>query len=555
MFHRFATLCEAVAGRPGRNDKIGLVAQYLRSTHDELAIAARFASGRALPASAGALKLGGRQTVEAARRVWEFSDRDLREAYHRHGDLGAAMADLATGDRAPGLFSEPLTLERVDRTFRNMAATKGVGSGKVREAVMAALLADAKPIEVKYLVKLVTGDSRIGLRESLVVDSVAQAFERQPDDVRRALMATGNIGVVAVHARDATLSAAQVQYGAPIGFMLASPIAFAGGYLELAAGSYFVEDKFDGIRVQAHVHENGAVNLFSRRLNDVTDSYPEIASALKERALAFIVDGELLAWREGRALPFGALQNRLQRKSVDPSLLAEIPLSLIIFDLLAEGGEFLIDRPLEERRRKLEALPIFSERLVLSTGEWLDFDSPPTDEQTQGLERRFDRARQRGNEGVMIKTAGSLYQPGRRGRQWFKLKRELATLDCVVVGVEYGHGKRNQVLSDYTFAVRDGERLATIGKAYSGLTDAEIADRTEWFLAHTIRRNGRRLVVEPQVVVEIAFDSIQRSSLHDSGYALRFPRIVRLRHDKGAPDASTLDEVKALAGAARAGES
>lgn len=544
---RFAEMCEAVAVTASRNEKVNLVAAFLIATDpDELAIAATFSSGRALPAAAGALRLGGSLVINAAARVLPFTEKQLAQAYDRHGDLGAAIADLMELGPQRGLFHAALTLTRVAEQFQTIAKQSGAGANRQREAQFAALLADATPLEAKYLTKLVTGDLRIGFKEALVVDALAKAFGRSGKDVRRALMASGDIGEVAILARADRLPSATIAYGKPVGFMLASPVPFGGLYDELESGRYFTEDKFDGIRVQAHL-QNGRPYLFSRRLNEVSISYPEVVSWLRGATRNFIADGELLAWRDGRALPFKVLQTRLSRTAPDEEILENAPVALVLFDLLALDDAFLIDEPLSDRRRRLESLPIFGNHVVLSPGSWLLVDSPPSVEVRAEIERRFAQARERANEGLMIKAADSAYLPGRRGRQWFKLKRELATLDCVVVAVEYGHGKRNNVLSDYTFAVRDGDRLLTVGKAYSGLTDAEIVEMTEWFFAHTLRRRGRRLSVEPEIVVEIAFDIVQPSALHESGYALRFPRIVRLRPDKSPKDASTLDEVKALA--------
>lgn len=543
----FAELCEAVANTASRTEKVRLVAAYLKSrSPEELAIAATFSSGRPLPVSAGALRIGGSQMLAAAARVVRFDDSDVAKAYDRHGDFGGALADLMEAGPQRSLFHAPLTLTTVASTFAQAARCSGSGATRAREALFAGLLADATPLEAKYLVKLVTGELRMGFKEALVVDALAVAFDRTAKDVRRALMASGDIGEVAELARDDRLPSATIAYGKPVGFMLASPITFGGRYAELEDGEYFVEDKFDGIRVQAHV-KDGQPFLFSRRLNDVTVSYPEVAAALRGCRTNFIADGELLAWRDGRALPFKALQTRLSRIAPDAELLASVPLSFMAFDLIAEQDEFLIDHPLAERRSRLERLPAFSEQFVLSPGNWLKIHAPVDDAQRSDLENRFSAARERGNEGLMIKAAASAYLPGRRGRQWFKLKRELATLDCVVVAVEYGHGKRNLVLSDYTFAVRNGDKLMTVGKAYSGLTDVEIAEKTQWFLEHTVSRRGRRLIVEPEIVVEIAFDIVQPSSLHESGFALRFPRIVRLRPDKSPAEASTLHEVRALA--------
>lgn len=544
---RFAGLCEAVSATGSRNEKVRLVAQYLSTTPPaDLAIAATFCSGRPLPVSAGALRVGGSQIISAAATVLTFGDKDLARAYDRHGDLGGAVADLMQGGPQRGLFQSALTLSRVAQSFQRMAQFAGPGAVRKRIAEFAQLLADATPLEAKYLVKLITGELRIGFKEALVVDALALAFARPQLDVRRALMASGDIGDVACLARDDRLPSATIAYGKPIGFMLASPIPYGGDYAALDEGRYFIEDKFDGIRAQAHI-KDGRPYLFSRRLNDVTGSYPEVAHSLRRSPRNVILDGELLAWSDGRPMPFQALQTRLSRVAPEEDLLRSVPVSFVAFDLLAEDDEFLIDVPLSERRRRLEALPLFDGHLVLSPGVWMDLPRPLSPSDRTTIEATFQAARERHNEGLMLKAAQSLYLPGRRGRQWFKLKRELATLDCVVVAVEYGHGKRNQVLSDYTFAVRAGDRLVTVGKAYSGLTDAEIAEKTAWFLAHTRSRHGRQLVVEPEIVVEIAFDIVQPSTLHESGYALRFPRIVRLRPDKTPADASSLDEVRALA--------
>jgi len=260
-----------------------------------------------------------------------------------------------------------------------------------------------------------------------------------------------------------------------------------------------------------------------------------------------VIDGELVPWRQGTVLDFASLQTRLGRVRPSAELLAEVPVVLVAFDLLHHAGDDLIETPLRERRRRLEelALPDRSgERLLLahlasarSAGE---------------VERHFDDARERRNEGLMVKDPDSTYQPGRRGLGWLKLKKALATLDCVVVGVEWGHGKRRDVLSDYTFAVRETDdpdaRLLTIGKAYTGLTDAEIAEMTERFKGITLQDHGRYRTVVPEVVVEIAFDRIMRSARHRSGFAMRFPRIVRIRDDKTPAEIDTLATVESLFG-------
>src|SRR5208283_2762116 len=306
-----------------------------------------------------------------------------------------------------------------------------------------------------------------------------------------------------------------------------------------------------------------------------------------------ILDGEIVAWeypqnllqtRElidgtsseaaeeratelGQARPFSVLQQRLGRKKVSDKMLQEIPVAYLVFDVLYAGGELLIDRPLHERARILDELlggnlnqsghrdvrrKIGAQRkLAFGDAEEIRahsilrapvFRAASPDE----LEELFAAAQARGNEGLMIKDLNSSYTPGKRGKSWLKMKRELATLDVVVTAVEYGHGKRVGVLSDYTFGVWDGDRLVNIGKAYSGLTDMEIAEMTQWFLEHTIEDQGSRHAVEPKIVLEVAFNNMMRSERHDSGYALRFPRIVRLRPDKTAAEADTLETARSI---------
>jgi DNA ligase-1 len=325
--------------------------------------------------------------------------------------------------------------------------------------------------------------------------------------------------------------------------MLATPVAFGSSYRDLASGTWIVEDKYDGIRAQAHIR-GGTVRLYSRTFSDISRSFPEVVGAL-ESASDAIFDGEIVAHKDGAVLPFRYLQPRLQRIDPAPELQLEIPVRFVVFDVLAAGERFLLDEALAERRVAAVALVQPGPALALAPQSMLDSEPAP-----EVIATVFEAARARGNEGVMLKRSDAPYVPGRRGKWWLKLKRELSTLDVVVTAVEWGHGKRNRVLSDYTFAVRrsaDDPTLLAIGKAYTGLTDAEIADMTEWFLAHSVSEPGRRaLAVEPLIVIEVAFDVIQKSTLHASGYSLRFPRIVRLRSDKTAAEIDTLAAVERI---------
>jgi len=543
----FAAACDEIAADPAKTVKVERLAAYFRSLDTaDLRAAARFFTGNPLAAhDERKLAIGGRTLLAAAQKVWAFSDGAISLAYRGTGDLGEALARVAGEPAAPGLFSETLTPAAFAALLDELASAGGKAAGKRREAVCErAFRACRSPREVAYVAKILTGDLRIGLRQGLVLEAIALAFGAEPAAVRRAAMAAGDAGDVAVAARAGTLEQLAVRYGTPLGFMLASPIAFGSSYRELAAGSWLVEDKYDGIRAQAHVH-GGRARLFSRTFNDISRAFPEIVAAFATTTGNAIFDGEIVARAGTGVLPFRYLQPRLQRIDPSPELQAEIPVRFVAFDLLAVDDRFLLDEPLAERRAEIPALMVSSE--TLSAAPWHTLEAGASPETIAEL---FEAARARGNEGLVLKRTDAPYVPGRRGKWWLKLKRELSTLDVVVTAVEWGHGKRKNVLSDYTFAVRrsqDDATLLPIGKAYTGLTDAEIAELTQWFLAHrTGAPAGHAMAVEPRIVIEIAFDIIQKSTLHASGYALRFPRIARLRPDKAASDVDTLDDVECI---------
>jgi DNA ligase-1 len=544
----FASACDDIARDSAKSAKIERLATYFRTLDaSNLRAAARFLTGNPLAAHDDRrLAIGGRTLVAAGHEVWGFEDAALTEAYRETGDLGEALSRVAGKPAKPGLFSETLTPAAFAAMLDELASVSGKAAGRRREAVCErAFRACRDPREVAYVTKILTGDLRIGLREALVLDAIARAFERDPAAVRHAATAAGDAGAVALAAQAGTLDQIAIRYFAPIGFMLATPIAFGSKYRELTIGTWLVEDKYDGIRAQAHVRA-GEVRLYSRTFSDISRSFPEVVSALATSRDA-IFDGEIVAHKDGAVLPFRYLQPRLQRIDPAPEVQAEIPVRFVVFDVLASGDHFLLDEPLEKRRSAAESLVQPAPALALAPGQILE--SEPS---AEAVTLVFEAARARGNEGVMLKRSDAPYVPGRRGKWWLKLKRELSTLDVVVVAVEWGHGRRNRVLSDYTFAVRraaDDPTLLAIGKAYSGLTDVEIADMTTWFLDHSAKQLGRRaLVVEPAIVIEVAFDVIQQSTLHASGYALRFPRIVRLRPDKTAAQIDTLAEVERIYG-------
>lgn len=558
-FARFAETADRVRGTARKLEKMRLLADLFAELDDaDLAVAARLYTGG--PFARGderVLGLGWSTIVDVVLALSGASGEELGESYQRHADLGDVTGELfASHGRKRKEGTAPLgealprrrisspegeapSLADVAAAFAEMAATRGA---LAKRALLEALLRRAGPREAKYLVKVMTGELRIGLREGLLEDAIARATGRAHRDVARASMLTGDVGEVAVLARHGRLAEAALRLFHPLGWMLATPVLELGEVTERFPPPYLVEDKYDGVRVQVH-KEGERVELYSRTLDRITHRFPELLDALRALPGALILDGEILGWQDGRAIPFTRFQKRLGRKTVSEELQRELPAALFAFDVLAQDGAVLLDLSLRERRERLTALRI-APPLHLARAEVVDV---PPDELPSRLDELFAEARARGNEGLMVKDLRSPYRPGRRGMEWLKVKRALRTLDVVVTAVEWGHGKRRGVLSDYTFAVRDGERFLDVGKAYSGLTDREIAEMTEYFLAHTIRDLGRVRVVQPSTVIEVAFDNVQRSDRHASGYALRFPRIVRLRPDKTPKEIDTLDTVRALA--------
>jgi len=634
-FAELATLAEELAAEASKLKKRAAIAKSLqavaaKSSEDAGRFALYLAGQPFAEADPRKLNAGGALLTTALKKVADCTDAELSAAYRRHGDLGAAAFEVLSRESCvgPGPDADPVTLAEVSEAFAAMAVARSTAQ---RAALVEALLSRAMALEVKYLLKLMLGDMRIGVKQSLVEEAIAEAAGAGVVDVRHAVMLEADLARVTGMAFAGTLREARMRLFHPLGFMLASPVdspeeamgrftekpkpekkekpkprrkkasevyedlagpegitpvdAAEAGFaesVEAEAGSgdgpgqveAFLEDKYDGMRAQIHCGDPtqpGRVAIYSRNREDITESYPELVEAFTGVNEPLIFDGEILGWdgsaggwdvAAGRALPFSILGQRIGRKRVEDAIRRAVPVVFMAFDLLYEGAELLLAHPLRERRKKLEEL---ATRLSAVTRSGLE--SPKAQEglfavveepmgrlrlspsrvvaSAEEIDQAYSDARERGNEGVMLKAAGSAYLPGRRGLAWLKLKRELATLDVVITGAEFGHGRRAGLLSDYTFAVRGPQGdLLNVGKAYSGLTDAEIVEMTAWLKEHTVEDQGYFRTVEPIRVLEVAFNNVMRSDRHASGFALRFPRILRIRDDKPLEEIDTLERVE-----------
>lgn len=530
-----ARTAEAIASTSSKREKVReLSALLARLDGDDLAQATRYFAGTIFAVGdPRTLGVGGAAFGAAVREISGLDDASLGRIWRRHADVGEWVRSALIESGAAG--GDVMSLAELGQAFATIAAAP---AGRSHGAGLLDLLRRGTPDAARLVAKLISGEMRIGLRGGLVEEAIGFAFGADPKAVNRAAMLLGDLGEVARLASARRLDDAEPRWFVPLRFMLATLVIDAAEAVRRMGDEVWVEDKYDGIRCQLH-RSGTRVELYSRDLKNISAQFPEILAAARLLERDVMLDGEVLAFHDGRVMPFQALQTRLGRASPDASVIEAVPVIYVAWDLLREGAEVLLDEPLRERRRRLEALGA-PERIALAHLESVRGE--------REINRRFDDARARLNEGLMLKAPASLYTPGRRGMSWLKLKRPLDTLDVLVVGAEWGHGRRHGVLSDLTFAVRvDGsDELATIGKAYSGLSDQEIAEMTGLLLELTISEHGPYRRVRPEIVLEVAFDAVQESVRHRSGFALRFPRIVRWRHDKPPTEIDTLSRVREL---------
>jgi DNA ligase-1 len=504
LFAQFAGLGRRLETTPGRLDKRRLVADFLAAlAPEEVGLAVAFLTGRPFPASDPRV-LGVRGLP-----------RDVREP-----------ADPS------------LTLADVGAAFAAVAEASGAGSRRAREERLAGLAGRATAEEREFLGRIIGGELRTGVSDGLVLEAIAAAAGADVAAVRRSALFLGDLSAVAVLARTggpAALAGAAPRPFVPLLPMLAEIAVDFADVLRAHGGRTALEFKYDGARVQVH-RDGERVGAWTRRLSDVTRSLPDVVEVARAFGGApFILDGEVVALDpDGRPLPFQELMRRFRRVHGVEALVREMPLAIHFFDCLMVDGRPLIDAPQAERWQALVGVTggrHLAEHMIVDNVE-----------AAQGFHARALAA---GHEGVMAKDPGSAYEPGGRGKRWFKLKAA-ETVDCVIVAADRGSGRRVGWLSNYHLAVREGERFADVGKTFKGLTDLQFAEMTQRLRALAVADDGYTVRVRPEVVVEVEYNEIQRSPTYPSGLALRFARIARLRDDKGPGQATTLAELRTL---------
>src|SRR5829696_6899653 len=459
-FALFVSVCEKIQSSTSKNIKVNILSKYLtKLSEDSLPIATRFLGGRIFPkGSAISLNVGFTTIMNSLSEIAELTPAEVQQIYLKYGDLGKLGEYAITKKHTVPLFQQHegqgiLTLSYIFSILKKIADIGGAGSNKDKKKNLAGLLISCSAVEGKYLIKIMNGELRIGLVEGLVELALAKAFNFSIKDIREAMLLSGDIGYVSLLAKNKTLKTVEVRPLRPLSFMLADVMFTAEEVIRYYSKSLICEYKYDGIRVQIHKFRE-KIKMFSRKLDDVTSAFPEIMEAVKNVSLPplyfknsdFILDGEIIGFKNSKPLHFQELQKRLRRKKLTDKFTELVPVIYVVYDILYLGGEQLIKQPLIKRKEILSEIqfkqPILNSKYILTDSiiEMVDL---------------FNQSKDIGHEGLVMKDPSSQYHPGKRGRHWIKLKKEIDTIDAVIVIAEYGHGKRAGVLSDYTFAVKD----------------------------------------------------------------------------------------------------
>ncbi len=547
-FLELCELCDKLQATTKRLVMVELVANFLKNLQpEEVEPAVSMILGRPFPRwDQRILALSWATLSGLIRRVTNADWSRFRKAFSETGDVGSAtkaMFEASKVRRQATLFEKPLSILEVRRTFESIAETTGYGSRERKERLLEVLLGQVSPLEAKYVVKIVIGEMRTGFHEGLMEAAVSKASGLSLEKVQTASMLTGDIGEVASLIRskgNAAVNQLGLTVFRPIKPMMAQMATDANEALKEAAGAMAFEYKLDGARIQ--IHKSGdEVRVYSRRLTDVTESLPEVVQMVRSnvKASQAILEGEVIAVGEDRASPllFQHLMRRFRRVHEIEDMAKRIPIDLQLFDVFYVDGQSLINRPYSERRKRLGEIAgdiKLTKQLITAN---------PSD-----VEEFLKEALNAGHEGLMAKKLDSPYTLGIRGKRWFKIKQVLEPLDLVIVAAEWGYGRRHEWLSDYYLAARDAEtgEFMVVGKTFKGLTDDEIIEMTRRLQELIVKEEPHRVVVVPKIVVEVAYNEIQKSPKYECGMALRFARITRIRDDKSPEEADTIQRVSEI---------
>ncbi|MDV0444341.1 ATP-dependent DNA ligase [Methanorbis rubei] len=535
LFREFAELCDTIEKTSSRLAMADLLAEVFPTlSADDLPIFVRFSRGKIFPDwSAEKLGFGPGLLYEALAYVIGKKRETVISAINSSGDTGRVVEGLLEKREQTMFFSEELELLDVHSRFVQMAKTSGRKSQQERMRSAQYLFSNASPLEGRYLARLMLEEMRIGVGEGVVREAVAKGFAVSEEIVEHAHQALNDLGEVALLAKTNSAALAEVRITPfrPVKMMLAQAGSITG--MVETHGSVVAENKYDGSRFQFH-KVGSKTAIYSRRLEEMTKSLPDVVALLTAATdHDVIIDGEVIAMQDGKPMPFQTVLRRIRRKHDVAEVAGAISMQPRVFDILVCDGETLIDKPLSERRSILESV-------------MKEFVAPQmVSDSSEDIERYYHAALDSGNEGIMLKVPDSPYLPGNRGKLWIKIKPEVDTIDLTVIGAEWGEGKRAKMFGSFLLACQDENGdLLELSRVATGIDDAMLAELYELFKEKIVAEHGKTVVFEPDVVFEVGYAELQRSTNYAAGYALRFPRFVRLRDDK---DPSEIETIESLA--------
>ena len=555
-FREFAETCQAIEKISSTIDTTNRVADLLMKVSvEELSLSTHFIMSEIFPAWSGKqLGIGTSLLYASLSKASGMSIRSIESLLRTTGDIGdTALLILKEKQKNQITFSSfleeqpELTITEIYQRFKTASEASGKGSQEVKVKNLQFLFNSSTPREAKYISRLALEELRIGVGEGVLRDAIAKAFSVPADLVEHAFMVTNDLGIVAAAAKKGGIEGLKglgIEINRPIKMMLSqiSPDIDAD-IREMKEAA--IEWKFDGVRVQIHKAGN-LVTIYSRKLENVTNSLPDLVEIIRKHVKAeyAILDGEAVAVDEkGKPRAFQEILKRFRRKYDVGEKVLGIPIQLNLFDIMYLNGRTLIDLHLLERRRVLESCVESS----TEDSKYISVDKQVITGDLEVVEKIYREALKAGHEGVMVKNPNSVYSPGKRGRNWLKKKPLMETLDLVVVGAEWGFGRRVSLIGSYTVACYDPEtsNFLQVGKVGTGLSDEKLKELTE--MLSGLMDGGEAggvFAIRPKIVLEIAFEEIQKSPNYNSGFALRFPRFIRIRDDKDPEEADTIQSIE-----------
>jgi len=537
-FRKIVNVYEMLEKTPARLEKTDIVANLLKETPEKLvSIVIRLLLGETFPKWMDKkIGIGTQLLIKSISKVTGIKEKEINEWVREEGDVGKAVGRAVRNKKQVSFFAEELSVEEIYDTLNRIVEFEGIRSQEKKLTYLSKLFVSADEKEAIYLSRIILEKMRTGVGEGIIRDAIAKIYSVPSEKIDRAYSLVNDWGAVAKAAKNGTIDSLQIEPFRPIRVMLAQKVRNIEEGFSVVGKPCAMEYKYDGFRMQVHkVGEN--VRIFTRRLDNVTEQFPFVRDSVRRNIEGdCIVEGETVGIRGDKYLPFQQISRRIKRKYNIEEMARKIPVILHLFDIVYLNGRSLLDTPFQKRREILERIVKEDEKLVLAK-------QIVTDSVEEG-NIFYKEALNRGNEGIMMKNLNAPYQPGSRVGYMIKLKPILETLDLVIIGAEWGEGRRAHWLATFLLACKDEEgNFVPIGKVGTGITDEMFQELTDLLKDNIIYQKGKEVVLKPELVVEVGYEEIQRSPKYESGFALRFPRVLRIREDRGPDDIDTIDRI------------